>query len=130
MVDAVGIPWLGFFIMGYPGEKKENIIQTLDFMKKLNPSWAEINIFNPLPGTDIWNRLENMELVSSDMDFSKNSQASTENCFVEDISRAEFKCLALFIAKEFDRHNKQRGASTIIKRVRSKLGKMVKRVVK
>lgn len=130
IVDAVGIPWLGFFIMGYPGEKKENILQTLDFMKKLNPSWAEINIFNPLPGTDIWNRLENMELVSSNMDFSKNSQASTENCFVEDMSRSEFKCLALFVAKEFDLHNKQRGGSTIIKRVRSKLGKIVKRVVK
>ena len=51
LVHAAGIPWLGFFIMGYPGETREDILATLAFMREVNPSYAEINIFNPLPGT-------------------------------------------------------------------------------
>ena len=112
MVDAIGIPWLGFFIMGYPGETRENILQSLDFMKELNPSYAEINIFNPLPGTRVWNELEQQGKVSSDMDFSKFSQASTENFFTNGtMTRAEFKELALFMAREFDTHNRSRNGN-------------------
>lgn len=111
LVDAVGIPWLGFFIMGYPGETRENILETLAFMKELNPSFAEINIFNPLPGTRIWNDLEQQHKVSSDMDFSKYSQASTENFFADSrLTKEEFRELALFMAREFDKHNRSRHA--------------------
>lgn len=109
LVHSMGIPWLGFFIMGYPGETRENIQETLAFMKELEPTFAEINIFNPLPGTKIWNDLESKGLVSSSMDFSKRSQASTENYFLEDgMSKEEFKELALFMAKEFDAHNRRK----------------------
>jgi radical SAM superfamily enzyme YgiQ (UPF0313 family) len=112
MVDAAGIPWLGFFIMGYPGETRENILQTLAFMKELNPSFAEINIFNPLPGTKIWNDLEQQGKVSSDMDFSKYSQASTENFFTNgSMTREEFREFALSVAREFDTHNRSRNGN-------------------
>jgi radical SAM superfamily enzyme YgiQ (UPF0313 family) len=106
IVNSVGIPWVGFFIMGYPGETKENILETLNFMEELNPNYAEINIFNPLPGTQTWNELEEKKLVNSDMDFSKYSQASSENFFLNDITKQEFSELALFMAKEFDNHNR------------------------
>jgi radical SAM superfamily enzyme YgiQ (UPF0313 family) len=106
VVNSVGIPWIGFFIMGYPGETKENILETLNFMRELNPNYAEINIYNPLPGTQTWNELEKKGLVSSDMDFSKISQASSENFFVKDMTKEEFRSLALYMAREFDKHNK------------------------
>ena len=106
IVDSVGIPWIGFFIMGYPGETKENILETLSFMRELNPNYAEINIFNPLPGTQTWNELETKNMVSSDMDFSKYSQASLENFFVNDMTKQEFSEFALFMAREFDNHNR------------------------
>jgi anaerobic magnesium-protoporphyrin IX monomethyl ester cyclase len=113
LVDAAGIPWLGFFIMGYPGETRHNILETLDFMKELNPAFAEINIFNPLPGTKIWNDLEQDGAVSSDMDFSKYSQASTENYFTDgSMSKEEFRELALFMAREFDNHNRSRNGQS------------------
>ena len=109
LLNAAGIPWLGFFIMGYPGETKEQILETLAFMKGLNPSYAEINIFNPLPGTKIWDELETQGRVSSDLDFSQHSQSSTENFFTGgSMTRQEFKELALFMAREFDAHNRSR----------------------
>ena len=106
IVNIVGIPWIGFFIMGYPGETKENILETLNFMRELSPNYAEINIFNPLPGTQTWKELEKKNIVNSDMDFSKYSQASVENFFVKDMAKEEFKELALYMAKEFDNHNR------------------------
>jgi len=109
IVNAAGIPWLGFFIMGYPGETKEQILETLAFMKELDPGYAEINIFNPLPGTRIWDELESQGIVSSDLDFSQHSQSSTENFFTGDnMTRHDFKELALFMAREFDTHNRSR----------------------
>lgn len=105
IVDKAGISWLGFYLIGYPGEKKEDILKTVEFMKELNASWSEVNIFNPLPGTAIWDKLEAAGKVTRDMDFSKNSQVSTEHCFVEDMSVEEFREMALSVAKEFDRNN-------------------------
>jgi anaerobic magnesium-protoporphyrin IX monomethyl ester cyclase len=108
LVRDAGIPWLGFFIMGYPGETRENILETLAFMKDLDPSYAEINIFNPLPGTRIWNELEALGLVDSDLDFSRYSQSSTENFFANGhMTKPEFKELALYMAREFDAHNRR-----------------------
>jgi radical SAM superfamily enzyme YgiQ (UPF0313 family) len=105
LVNKSGITWLGFFMMGYPGETKENILETLRFMKELNPPYAEINVFNPLPGTTVWDDLEKQGVVKGDTDFTKYSQSSLENYFISDITDHEFKELALFMAREFDKHN-------------------------
>jgi len=108
MVHAAGIPWLGFFILGYPGECREDMLKTLDFMKELSPNWAEINIFNPLPGTPIWNELEASGLVGGDLDFSRYSQSCMENFISNDgLTKQEFRELALYIAREFDAHNRR-----------------------
>lgn len=104
LVTAAGISWLGFFIMGYPGETREEILDTLDFMKELDPSYAEINIFNPLPGTQTWRELESKGKVCITMDFSIHSQASTDNLFI-DMPPDEFRVLSMYMAREFDAHN-------------------------
>lgn len=113
-VHSFGIPWLGFFMMGYPGERKEDILETLDFLKELDPSAAEINLFNPLPGTPIWNELEAKGLVHEDMDFSQYSQSSLKNCFVSDLRPEEFKELALQMARAFDEHNQKKSGGKSI----------------
>lgn len=104
LVNESGISWLGFFIMGYPGETREDILETLDFMKELDPPYAEINIFNPLPGTQTWRELEAEGKVCTTMDFSRHSQSSTDNLFI-DMPPEEFRELSLYVAREFDAHN-------------------------
>ena len=108
LVNKVKIPWLGFFMMGYPGETEKDVLETLKFMQEINPPYAEINIFNPLPGTKIWEQLEAQGMVSCDVDFSKYSQSSLENHFLPRMGKKEFADLALFMAREFDQHNLRR----------------------
>ena len=104
LVNNSGISWLGFFIMGYPGETREDILETLDFMKELDPPYAEINIFNPLPGTQTWRELEAEGKVCTTMNFSRHSQSSTDNLFIN-MPPEEFRELSLYVAREFDAHN-------------------------
>jgi radical SAM superfamily enzyme YgiQ (UPF0313 family) len=108
LVNDAGIPWVGFFIMGYPGETREDIHTTLEFMKELDPPYAEINVFNPLPGTRAWGDLERAGKVSRDMDFSRFSQSSLSNHFLESMDRSEFEDLALTVIRAFDKHNEEK----------------------
>lgn len=47
----------GFFILGYPGETKEHMIETIKFAKALPLDIADFSNFLPLPGTPIYQRL-------------------------------------------------------------------------
>jgi magnesium-protoporphyrin IX monomethyl ester (oxidative) cyclase len=49
-----GIGSYGFFIIGFPGESKEQIRRTLDFSRRLDLDRISCFIFNPLPGTPLF----------------------------------------------------------------------------
>jgi radical SAM superfamily enzyme YgiQ (UPF0313 family) len=48
----------GFFILGFPGESKEDIEKTLAFSRDLPIQRATFHSFIPLPGTEIWREME------------------------------------------------------------------------
>ena len=45
------------FLMGVPGENLATMKKTLEFAKKINPSFAHFNKFTPYPGTEIYRKL-------------------------------------------------------------------------
>lgn len=104
LVNESGISWLGFFMLGYPGESCEDILETLDFMRELDPPYAEINIFNPLPGTKAWIDLEKSGKIGAWTDLTRHSQSSTDNHYLT-MDTDAFRELALYVAGEFDKHN-------------------------
>jgi magnesium-protoporphyrin IX monomethyl ester (oxidative) cyclase len=57
MVDKIrslGMDIRGFFILGYPGETKVDIENTIKFARYLELDWSHFFIFAPLPGTEIY----------------------------------------------------------------------------
>ena len=54
LIKKVGIPVLGFFMVGFPWETKEDIKQTEKFIHKLNPDFIEIHIAMPYYGTELY----------------------------------------------------------------------------
>ena len=42
-----------FFMVGFPGETKEDIQLTLDLASNLKADWSQFSIVNPLPGTEL-----------------------------------------------------------------------------
>ncbi len=56
--DAGGIDITGFFMLGIPGETREDIEATLRFSRELPLHRAAFHSFLPLPGARIWQEME------------------------------------------------------------------------
>ena len=54
-IREVGMDARGFFILGFPGETKDNIRQTIKYARDLELDWAYFFVFSPLPHTPIYN---------------------------------------------------------------------------
>ncbi len=57
LTKKVGIGIRGYFIVGLPGETRQDILQTISFAKQLNPTIATFTFFMPWPGTDAYSRI-------------------------------------------------------------------------
>jgi len=70
---ALGIKMHGTFIVGLPGETKETIRETIQFVKEINPHTIQVSLAEALPGTYLydqakregWLREEPDELVQA-----------------------------------------------------------------
>jgi radical SAM superfamily enzyme YgiQ (UPF0313 family) len=62
----------GFFIVGLPGETQETIDETVAFLDEMNLDDVDIKIYQPYPGTPIWENKDKYEISwSDDLDYSK-----------------------------------------------------------
>ena len=57
---------VGSFILGAPDETREEILNTLNFAKKLQIDFPRFNILGADPGTDIWNELKMEAILNAD----------------------------------------------------------------
>ncbi|MFQ5772618.1 MAG: B12-binding domain-containing radical SAM protein, partial [bacterium] len=53
-----GIDTYGGFIIGEPTETEEEIRETIDYSKHINPATAQFSILTPYPGTEVWHQLK------------------------------------------------------------------------
>lgn len=62
-----GIHWTGYFMLGVPGETEEDIQKTVMFISELNPDFACIGVYEPFPGTVMFEEGIERELIKQDM---------------------------------------------------------------
>ncbi|OGL44069.1 MAG: hypothetical protein A2W05_03340 [Candidatus Schekmanbacteria bacterium RBG_16_38_10] len=121
----VGIHWTGYFMMGLPSETKEEIYQTLKFMKELNPDYASLSVYEPFPGTELFNIGIERGLVQKDRTIEDFYKISPKYYYVKDMnhridtmSNEEFIRLEGEIKKVFHKYNV--GFLKLTKRARSR----------
>ena len=51
------VPTVCFFILGFPGETKEMIFETIEFAKKIKSDWCTFNAVKPLVGTPLYDEM-------------------------------------------------------------------------
>jgi radical SAM superfamily enzyme YgiQ (UPF0313 family) len=61
----------GFFILGYPTETRETILETIKLSKKLKLKRAHFSTFLPLPGTEATKIAQEMGLIGKKIDWTK-----------------------------------------------------------
>jgi len=73
LIKKCGLEVSGFFIIGYPGETIDDIMQTINFSLELGLKRAGFSLFKPFPGTEITRKLtESGELKEmSDEDWGR-----------------------------------------------------------
>jgi anaerobic magnesium-protoporphyrin IX monomethyl ester cyclase len=54
LTKKVSIQTLAYFMIGSPTETRKDILETIKFMKKLNPDYVHIGITTPFPATDLY----------------------------------------------------------------------------
>lgn len=57
-VKKLRIPTIAFFIIGNPGETKIEVMNTLNFAKKLGADLIQVHFFMPYPGSEIHRQIE------------------------------------------------------------------------
>lgn len=71
IIKKYGILTCGSVIIGSPKEDKEDILETLKFIKKSHLDGLDVYILTPFPGTPVWNYAKSRGLVSEKMDWSR-----------------------------------------------------------
>lgn len=67
MIRKQGIDTILFCVVGFPGETKESIENTISFLKTLNTTFITLGIAVPVPGTDFYRYIEeNNYLLTKD----------------------------------------------------------------
>lgn len=99
-----GIETLGYFMIGAPTETKEDILETINFAKKINPDYVHITILTPYPATEIY-RLALAEGVIGDdywLEFARHPENGVVTHYWDkELSKQElFELLGRFY-KEF-----------------------------
>ncbi len=112
----VGIFWTGYFMMGLPTETERDIRQTLGFMKELKPDFASISVYEPFPGTRLFDIGVEKGVVKPAMtrrDFfstpPNHYYKADPNRQVDIIEEDVFGVLAETAKQEFHIHNKSFG---------------------
>ena len=62
----IGLEVLTSFILGFPGETREEIEETINFSIKLDADYSQFSILTPFPGTPIYNELKEKKLIDTE----------------------------------------------------------------
>jgi radical SAM superfamily enzyme YgiQ (UPF0313 family) len=92
ITKEAGIQTAAYFMIGSPTETKEDILQTVKFMKKINPDYVHVTITTPFPATDLYEIALGEKIIAGDVwrDFAKNPQPGfIPPIWEKELSRAE-----------------------------------------
>lgn len=83
-----------FFMFGFPGEDKQTIEETKEFIRVAKPDQFFISTFVPYPSTDVWSNPQKYGVTHLDKDFSNYYLIGSEhggcNLETERLSKEEF----------------------------------------
>jgi radical SAM superfamily enzyme YgiQ (UPF0313 family) len=108
-----GINSRAFFIFGFPGETRETIQETKDFIDNADPDQFFVSNFIPYPGSPVWRNPRKFGIIKLSSDFSQFYQVGKDGTGgvtidTEWLNMEQFRELELEF-REWIRHREMRG---------------------
>jgi len=73
LIQSKGIRTRGFYIIGFPGETQEQILETFKFADETKTDLAYFFVANPLPGSELYEIAKERDMLRDDFNFENNS---------------------------------------------------------
>ncbi len=113
LLTKIGIHWSGYFLIGIPGETKDDIYKTWDLINnKIKPNAVLLGVYEPFPGTLMFTEGIERGLVKSDMALKEFYTTLPNNYYKKDFERQvdtidqkEFAFLEEKTKKIFSKYN-------------------------
>lgn len=105
MIKKAGIQCNAFFMMGFPDETDEDIQMTLDLIRSVEVNSIAFSIYTPYPGSALYNRVKELDLLPKKINWAELSHHSAENYFVRDIPKKRFQEYIREAVSLVDKHN-------------------------
>ena len=106
IISRVGLRWRAFFIIGIPGETKADMEDTMRIIHKIKPHAAELSVFAPYPGSDLYDEVIEKGLINKDEQGWLHADfLNVDYCYVETMPCEDFRKLAVEYLKECDIYN-------------------------
>lgn len=99
LIKKSGIPLFGFFMVGFPWESKNDILETLKFIFKIDPDFIEIHIAMPYLGTELYRECENHGTLKGSAwgnDYFSPNTSGTKYVSISEIKKLKKRYLLKF----------------------------------
>ena len=85
-------PYNASMLFGYPGEREDDLLQTIEFIKRFNPPSVGINWYVPLPGSPDYDKLKADGVINTDNpeEWRLIGQVNEARCYA-DMEYARFR---------------------------------------
>jgi radical SAM superfamily enzyme YgiQ (UPF0313 family) len=122
-----GIHWTGYFLIGTPGETREDVCRTVDLMYEIRPDFASVGVYEPFPGTAMFEEGVRRGLVKADMTLEEFFATLPNDYYktktrrqLDTMDQEAFEALEADVKARFRAYNKQ--VPRLLKRARSRTG--------
>lgn len=112
LFNEKGIFWSGYFMMGIPQEREEDIEATLSFMRELRPHYAGLGVYEPFPNTVLFDDAVEMDLIHETVPIDHYFSTNPKDYYFKDpqlrvleIAPDRFEQLTRKMMREFHNHN-------------------------
>ena len=120
-----GIHWTGYFMMGLPTETKDDMLKTLALMRQIKPDFASLSVYEPFPGTQLYDQGLAMGYVAETRVLDDYYTISPKYLYMKDphnridtMSDEEFRQIEQLMKDSFHKYN--RGVTRILKRAHAR----------
>lgn len=89
---SMDAPYTASMLMGYPGEREEDILVSLEFIKRHKPPVCGFNWYIPLPGSPDYDQLKGKGLIDREdpMEWRKIGEIASQARLFADVPRERF----------------------------------------